>query len=126
LRALSTLGLALANQGKFDLAVGAYTRALGLQPGDIITHGRLALALANSGKPDQAIHHCRIVLAANPDDLEMLCNLGILLEQTAEIDQAIVSYRRALQIDPDYQGAAQLLKAAVEKKSQPDNLSADE
>jgi len=126
LRALSTLGLALANQGKFDLAVGAYTRALSLQPGDIITHGRLALALANSGKPDQAIHHCRIVLAANPDDLEMLCNLGILLEQTAEIDQAIVSYRRALQIDPDYQGAAQLLKAAVEKKSQPDNLSADE
>jgi len=103
-------------KGDLSNACLHYSKILQINPGDIITHGRLALALAALGKIDEAIEQCRIVLKARPDDAEMHTNLGILLQQQGKLDEAIQSYRKALQINPAFQKALDHLNSALAQK----------
>ena len=113
---LSLLGQAFAQKKEPDLAVRYYQQALMLDPGNIVTHGRLALALAALGKIDEAIEHCRIVLTALPNDAEMYNNLGILLRTQGEFNAAIEAFQKSLQIDPNFHPALDNLNALNQKQ----------
>lgn len=110
------LGLLLASQGDFELAIKYYNMALEIDPDNILAHGNLALALASQNRLEQALRHCRFVIAHSPGDLEMRFNIGILLERLGKPEQAIEEYKAILKLDPNYQRARQQLQKLSEKK----------
>jgi tetratricopeptide (TPR) repeat protein len=115
---LSLFGQALAQKGDPALAIRYFYQALALDPGSIVTHGRLALALSAVGQIDDAMKHCRIVLAARPNDAQMHNNLGILLQSKGDLSGAIEQYQKALQINPGLQQARSRLNTILQNKPQ--------
>ena len=111
--AVSAMGYAFASLGQRQRSLQYYCKALEIEPGHILTHGRAALVLAELGRTEEAIEECRIVLNEQPNDAEMHCNLGILLQRQGKIDEAIASYRKALAIEPNSSQASDYLKAAT-------------
>src|SRR5262249_48596630 len=61
------LGHALADEGRWDEAIGHYQRALKFQPDDHEVHNNLGAALAGTGKLDEAVQHYKRAIQLKPD-----------------------------------------------------------
>ncbi|MHC4259670.1 MAG: tetratricopeptide repeat protein [Planctomycetota bacterium] len=117
LDALNNMAYLLDNKkGQFEEAINLYEKAIALEPGNIIAHGRLGLALAKAKRFDEAIEQFHIVLKAWPNDVEMYCNVGLLLERQNKTSKAITYYRKALEIKPDNARARKYLELALKKQ----------
>src|SRR6185436_4481864 len=75
----NNLGMALAEQGKFDEAIAQYTEAMRLSPGDPEPHLLLAKACLAQGKTEKAIEHFRNGLALNPQHAKGLTEFARVL-----------------------------------------------
>jgi hypothetical protein len=99
------LGNALLRQGKLDLAIARYRRALEFDPALVVAHVNLATALTARGSPAEAVRHCERALQLRPRDPVALATLGQAYEAKGEPARAALEYRRALAIDPASQAA---------------------
>ncbi len=101
----STLGVALARQGKLDEAIRHFTEAVRLNPGDIDAHYSLGQAMARQGKPDEAIRHFSAVLRLKPDHAEAHGYIGSIMFAGGMLKEAALHLSEAVRLDPNYADA---------------------
>jgi tetratricopeptide (TPR) repeat protein len=99
--ALTNLGNALADSGRFREAVGLYREALNIKPNFDEAHYNLGNALARLGRTAEAMHHLQAALVQRPDFLEARNNLGLMLLSVGRQEEAIVQFREALRTSPE-------------------------
>lgn len=75
-RAHCWLGLALADQGRLEEAVGHYRAGLELDPQSVEAHTNLGAALAQLGRVQEALPHFEAACRLEPDDLPARGNLA--------------------------------------------------
>ena len=98
----SSLGMALADQGKVAEAIRQYEEAIQLQPDLPVAHYNWGIALADQGKLDEAIQHYRRAVEIKPDYFQAFNNLGNVLGESGRLPEAIQQFERALQVRPDF------------------------
>jgi tetratricopeptide (TPR) repeat protein len=111
--ALDSMGDVLVKQGKLDLAIAYFQKALEIRPGYIEADNDLGTALFAQGKLDEAIALLQKALAIQPGYAEAHYNLGNVLVRQGKLDEAIAHYRKAVQLNPDYAAAQNNLGQAL-------------
>jgi tetratricopeptide (TPR) repeat protein len=100
-------------------ALGAYRKALELQPGHADAHVNLGRLLQERGDLTGAEEHYRAALAARPEDAVAAYNLGTVLEDQKRWKDAIAAYLVAIARPPGSADAhfnlARLYEAAGDK-----------
>jgi tetratricopeptide (TPR) repeat protein len=100
-RAQNNLGLALAQLGRRQEAIGRYEQALRVQPDYAEAHSNLGLALVQQGNLGQAIDQYEQALRFKPDLAKAQNNLGNALLRMGRLAEAVGHYEKALLIRPD-------------------------
>lgn len=101
----STLGVALAREGKVDEAVKHFSQAVRLDPGDVDAHYSLGQAMARRQKYGDAIGHFQAVLQLEPDHVRAHGYMGSLLFAGGKLDEAAAHLYEAVRLDPNYADA---------------------
>jgi len=101
----STLGVALARQGKLDEAIRHFSEAVRLEPSYADAHYSLGQAMAHQEKFDDAIRHFSAVLRLKPDHAEAHGYLGSIMFAGGMLKQAAVHLSEAVRLDPNYADA---------------------
>ncbi|HKQ47257.1 MAG TPA: tetratricopeptide repeat protein [Phycisphaerae bacterium] len=114
-RAHFALGVAKAESGQRDEAIGHYRDALALDPSDARTHNNLAIVYAQEGRKAEAIAEYERALALQPEHAEAHNNLGVLLAEQGRTQDAIGHYQAAIRSDADWAGAHNNLGNALSK-----------
>ena len=99
------LGVALADHGRVDEAIGHFREALEIKPDYAEAHFNLAVAFADRGQVAEAITHYLMALEIKPDYARAHYNLGVVLAGRERFDEAISHLQKALEIKPDYADA---------------------
>lgn len=84
-----------------DDAMGAYRRALELDPSHADAHLNLGRLLHEVGRVDEAEAHYRQAATADPRSARAFYNLGVALEDQSAEAEAIVAYEAALRLDAE-------------------------
>jgi tetratricopeptide (TPR) repeat protein len=100
--ALTSLGVALAEQGALDEAVANLQAATRLRPDLARAHYNLGVALAQQGKFDEAAARLEEALRLQPDYAQAHYALGNVRGNQGKKDEALACYREALRLKPDY------------------------
>lgn len=106
------LGLAWDADGRPDLAIPSFRRAVELDDTDADAWNKLGRALAQSNDFDEARRCFERAIERDPDYAPAHNNLGSVHWRQGRLDAAIASFARALEIDPSYELARTNLEAA--------------
>jgi Tfp pilus assembly protein PilF len=98
----NVLGMALADDGRFDEAIGHYRQALSMRSDYAEAYNNLGIALARQGRIDEATSQFRKAVEIPNPPAEMRYNLGFALADQGKTAEAISQYLEALRIDPAY------------------------
>jgi tetratricopeptide (TPR) repeat protein len=90
-----------ADVERHDLAEGELRRAIALQPGVSVLHGRLAVALWRLKRVQEAEAELREALRLDPEDAELLRFLGVLLMDEGRHSEAERCLIDAIRTEPD-------------------------
>lgn len=112
----NNLGLALAQKGQLDEALGHFQKALEIRPRYDDAENNLGNILSMNGQVDAAIVDYQKALEINPFYAKAENNLGLALVQKGQMDEAIVHFQKAVALDPDYEDAAYNLNLALSEK----------
>jgi tetratricopeptide (TPR) repeat protein len=112
----NNLGLVLAQQGKLKEAMGYYSKALKIKPGDVEVLNNLGLALAGQGRLEEAISHYSKALEIEPNFVGPHYNLGLALAEQGDLEEAISHFSRATKINPDFAEAYNNIGVAREEQ----------
>jgi len=107
------LGIALAQAGRVEDAIGHYKQALLIKPNFAEAHNDLANALLDSGKVSEAITEYTEALRIKPDYTAAHNNLGNALLRLGSVPEAIAEFTAALRIKPDNAEAHSNLGSAL-------------
>lgn len=110
------LGLAAAEQGKAEEAIGHYRKVLELAPATPEIHINIASALVTVGRDAEARTHAEEALRIDPGHPEAHLLLGTILDRQGQIDSAIEQYRAALASEPYLAAAHAQLGAALARQ----------
>lgn len=114
------LGLALADEGRFQEAIIQYRKALSIRPDFPSARYNIGNALAHEGLDQEAIRQYQRVLQLNPRDDMAQNNWGMVLGNEGKIDEAIVHFTEALRINPSLTLARNNLGLALAKQGRDD------
>jgi protein O-mannosyl-transferase len=117
-RAHANLGVALARDGRRDVAIAEYEEALRLDPRSAETHNNLALAFAGEHQPENALAHYLEAVRLKPDYPNAHTNLANLLDDGGRTVEAIGHYREAIRLEPDHTLARMNLAIALAKRGE--------
>jgi Flp pilus assembly protein TadD len=95
----NNLGLALADQGRFEAAISQYRVAIQLDGTNSAVHNNFGSALAALGRFDEAISHYREAVRLRGGFGDAYYNLGIALAAQGRFEAAISQYREALRLN---------------------------
>ena len=112
-RTLYYRGIEALRDGHFDVAVAAFTEALGLEPGNVNARVTLARALYLAGSPSGAAAQLTEALGHDPNHALGLFLMGALLEEQGDEAGALDRYRQVLAADPPHGGAHHALGNAL-------------
>jgi len=112
-RARDNLGIALAQQGRVQEAIGQYEQSLRIKPNSASAHYNLGNALFQAGKTPDAIRQYEEALRIDPADVKAHTKLGNVLQQLGRVEEAIGQYQQALQLQPEYAAAHNNLAVAL-------------
>jgi tetratricopeptide (TPR) repeat protein len=116
------LGLATAQLGNHQAAIGYYERALALTPNSAEALCCIGVALRRQDKLIDAIPYYEKALRLRPDYAEAHAELGNALYRTGQTSEAIPHLEQALQLHPGFPGVSEILAKA---RSQPQTNPAD-
>jgi tetratricopeptide (TPR) repeat protein len=88
------LGQALADEMKWDEAIGYYRAALALRPDSPAVHLNLGNALRGAGRRDEAVRAYRAAIALDPRNGEAYRGLGLLLRSQGKYPEALAALRQ--------------------------------
>ncbi|HAX78233.1 MAG TPA: hypothetical protein DCY88_21040, partial [Cyanobacteria bacterium UBA11372] len=109
-------GLALKKQGKLDLAIACYQKAIQIQPNYAPAYNSLGIVYREKGQLEQAIQSYQKAIACQENYVQAYNNLGNALRDDGKLDLAIASYQQALKLDPDYINAHLNLGNALQQQ----------
>ena len=95
------LGAAYDQMKRPKDAIGAYKRAIDIEPGDVRTMSALAQALQNDDQLDAALKQYKDVAEADPDDVGTLVHIAEIERRQGKYEDALATVRKALKKDPD-------------------------
>lgn len=98
-RAHVNLGTAYERQGRLDLAIQSYKRAIEIEPAFFATHYNLGLIYQRLGSTDLAIAHYQEAIQINPFFPLAHHKLGVVYTTIDRPDLAKQEFERALQLD---------------------------
>lgn len=101
----NNLGMAIAEQGRDDEALGFYREAIAFDPGHAIARNNLGNSLKACGQPVEALRAYSEAIAIQPDYADAYNNMGLVLEALDRPDDAQAAYAQALAIKPDHAAA---------------------
>ena len=96
----SNLGIAYADQGRFEDAITQYRLAIQARDDSGKVRHNLGLVLAQVGRSDEAIAEYREALRLDPAYSPAHNNLGIALAAKGDYAGAATAYREAIRLDP--------------------------
>ncbi len=99
------LAVVLGSQGKHDLALTSYNRALAVQPDHPDALSNRGNTLKELQRFDEAIASYDRALALKPDHTGALNNRAVVLQILQRHDEALASLERALALQPNYPDA---------------------
>lgn len=102
-----------ADPSRWEEAVEAYRRVIGLDPTYAAAWNNLGLLLHRMGQYTEARSSYLAALTHDPGCAEAAYNLGSLHEDRGEVEAAIAHYRQALDLSPGYADAHFNLAAAL-------------
>ena len=112
--ALNVLGICLLALDKPDEAIGAFTRAVSIDPGNGVSRRNLGNALFDRGDMDGAAVHAEEATRLRIDDPGAWDLLGRVSAVKGNLTAAQADFSRALRLDPNFSDAREHLQA-VEK-----------
>ena len=95
-------GIVYDNQGRKDLALVDYNRAIYLNPNDAQAHNNRGLLNFNQGKSELALNDYNLAILLNPRDPDAYYNRGNLYKDLEETDLALNDYNSVILLDPKY------------------------
>lgn len=101
-KAHHNLGFALARQGKTEIAIEHYSKAISIKPNYAKAHHNLGVVLAEQGRLEEAINSYYKALSFGPRMAMSHYNLGLILAQQGKLEEAVEHYYKAINIKPDY------------------------
>ena len=101
-RGYSSLGAAMADEGRFQEALEQYEVALRIWPAFATAHYNKANALLQIGDPEGAVEHFQQGLALMPEDPMAHVNLGAALQHLDDLAGAEHQLREALRLRPRF------------------------
>ena len=96
------LGVVLASQGKHELALTSYNRALTVQPNHPDALSNRGNTLKELQRFDEAIASYDRALALKPDHVGAINNRAVVLQILQRHEEALASFERALAHQPNY------------------------
>ena len=96
------LAIVYASQGKHDVAIQHYKKAIKLKPNDISALSNLGSSLNVIGKNNEAFRVLGKAIALDPQDSEILYNLGNVLSDLGDYEGAIHRYEQVIKLNPSY------------------------
>ncbi len=90
----TSLGTAMARQGKGNEAIAEYREALRLDPDGEIAHYNLGKCLRGGGELSQAISEYREALRIKPEYPDAFCELGFAYVQAGRFAEGLAALRR--------------------------------
>jgi TolB-like protein/DNA-binding SARP family transcriptional activator len=99
------LGLILQSNGKLTDAIGAFERALELNPSNAGSHAHIGFALARMGRATEGLEHIRYAMRLSPRDPALAAWLEFAGAAELELDrhrEAIDNFRRSIALTPAY------------------------
>jgi tetratricopeptide (TPR) repeat protein len=96
----TSLGVALAAEGRLLEAVSHYEEALRLEPSFYLAHNNLGAALAALDQAERAAAHFEEALRLYPDYLEAHNNLGNTFFHLGRLQEAALHYREVARLRP--------------------------
>ncbi len=115
-RAHCNLGFALKTEGEYDLAIGEYGRAIGLNPRYALAYSNLGVALIDKGAYDQAIEQFRRAVQLKPRFAEAHFNLGFALCLRGRFQEAVPEFQCVIRLKPEFPAAYNNLGLALESQ----------
>lgn len=119
---IASLGFAYHEQGKIDLAIAAYQKAISLEPRLIDAHYNLHAALMDAKNLKPSIASLETVVELNPQDFDAILTLGVLQDYQGNAKEAAQSFAKLPQQNALIQSrvdAWQYLKEANKSKLPP-------
>jgi tetratricopeptide (TPR) repeat protein len=98
---LHYLGVALAQQGRFEEALVPLVQALETLPGNAAVHNHYGNALAGLGRYEDALLSYERAVACDGSLADGHYNRGATLTELGRTDEALASYERAIQLNPN-------------------------
>jgi len=118
------LGLAAAEQGRPEEAIGHYRKVLEIAPATPEIHINIASALVTVGHDAEARAHVEEALRIDPGHPEAHLLLGTILDREGQIESAIEQYRAALASEPYLAAAHGQLGAALARQGKMEEAAA--
>ena len=100
--AYQNLGVACAEKGDHETAIGHYTRALALNPNSVETYYNRANSFQALGDADRAFADYSRAIELKPAYAEAYNNRGSLSAATGQYDLALKDFTRAIGLRPGY------------------------
>lgn len=101
-------GVALLREGRWQEAIGAFDRAIGLAPDWHEPYNNKAFCLYELGDRETAIRAWGLALQLNPQSADANAGLGMALAAAGERTEGQQHYDRAVALDPLYRDASRL------------------
>lgn len=99
------LGVASANEKRFNEAIAHYQKVLELKPEGGEAHCNLGNVLTEQARFAEAVGHYRKALELKADFAEAYYGLGNALAGQSKFDEAVRHYRKAVELKPDFADA---------------------
>lgn len=113
------LGRYYQGQNRFDLAAGAYRKALAIDPNFTEAYNGLGTVYASQGKYKQALAEFDSAIARTPDAAHIYNNVGYLNYLEGDFSKAVAAFTKATALDPANQKAWNNLGMALAKSGEP-------
>jgi tetratricopeptide (TPR) repeat protein len=94
-------GIALANQNRYEEAIGAYNQAIQLNPKDALAWNNKGIALLSLNRYKEAISVFDHAIQLNPKDASAWNNKGITLADMKQYEEAISALDQSIQLNPN-------------------------
>ncbi|MDD3296382.1 MAG: tetratricopeptide repeat protein [Candidatus Omnitrophica bacterium] len=91
-----------AENGKFDMAIEEFKKALGLKPDFFEAYNSIGFCYIQLGRYEEAIKHFEKALEFNSDYAQAYDNIGVAYSFMKQFQKAISYYQKALFIDPEF------------------------
>lgn len=96
----NNMGIELEKQGKQEMALEHYQKAIEINPHYAISHDNFGLILQRKGRFKEAVVHFKQAIKEDPKFWESFNNLGYVLNKLGKTDEAITYFQHALEVNP--------------------------